>query len=587
VYNDFYTSTSVKFEIEAGKSYHFWVHYEKPDGSWSPAYESFFTAIGELGSCGKISNGGIVARTMYRLASPASGQLCEPQIQTALCTDGVVGTFSGTYQNETCNGVMPRSCLDTQSGEFESRIMYQSATVASGQSCVKEIQKRLCSDGTFGAYSGTYTKSSCAGPHMCQTIVQHGITWNLDKSYPCGQFANGDYWVEGPVVIKSIFPIPIDGRNGFDINPASFDVEGFTYDSRVQGYKKTSAPQKVPVTVPALSSLVSTTSATNPVRVGAPEYGSQQFYQSRFGAEYESRSVIRTAAVLTVLDSAPANYGSTFFRPPYNGSDKKLYSTLGLRTDKLLSLAPVANTPSIAAVAAKFERVQIDHNSSYLGAYMHPVDNMANYGAAMTNDVGNAILRLSLNDSVAAKMPLLIGIVQSGIDHMAMLKSGTFWTGDGGHFSGRKLQILFAGLMLTDSEMLNIGIHYSENKFAEDCQTFYTTQNPPAGFYSALDPKYGPNFARYEIKHCSPGDYAVMWNQNRIGEELGDGSTYYQINYGSWIGEVLAIQLYGLKGVWNHNAFPDLVNRTYETLGFSFGSYMDPFNNSMWTTYRQ
>ncbi len=40
----------------------------------------------------------------------------------------------------------------------------------------------------------------------CSSIEQFGITWTFDINYECGQFANGDYWVVGPVVINSIDP---------------------------------------------------------------------------------------------------------------------------------------------------------------------------------------------------------------------------------------------------------------------------------------------------------------------------------------------------------------------------------------------
>ncbi|HEX2101120.1 MAG TPA: hypothetical protein VHF69_10675, partial [Candidatus Synoicihabitans sp.] len=38
------------------------------------------------------------------------------------------------------------------------------------------------------------------------SVSQFGITWTFDRDYPTGQFANGDYWVVGPVKITSITP---------------------------------------------------------------------------------------------------------------------------------------------------------------------------------------------------------------------------------------------------------------------------------------------------------------------------------------------------------------------------------------------
>src|SRR4030042_5064348 len=43
-------------------------------------------------------------------------------------------------------------------------------------------------------------------PGSCNSISQYGITWTFDKEYQYGQFANGDYWVIGPVKIVKITP---------------------------------------------------------------------------------------------------------------------------------------------------------------------------------------------------------------------------------------------------------------------------------------------------------------------------------------------------------------------------------------------
>jgi hypothetical protein len=42
--------------------------------------------------------------------------------------------------------------------------------------------------------------------HAAKSLTQFGITWTFDRDYPTGQFANGDYWVVGPVTITSITP---------------------------------------------------------------------------------------------------------------------------------------------------------------------------------------------------------------------------------------------------------------------------------------------------------------------------------------------------------------------------------------------
>ena len=38
------------------------------------------------------------------------------------------------------------------------------------------------------------------------SVSQWGITWTFDGDYTTGQYANGDYWVVGPVNITAITP---------------------------------------------------------------------------------------------------------------------------------------------------------------------------------------------------------------------------------------------------------------------------------------------------------------------------------------------------------------------------------------------
>jgi len=55
---------------------------------------------------------------------------------------------------------------------------------------------------------------SMAFAQMKSSLTQHGITWKFDKQYETGTFANGDYWVVGPITVTSISPSFSGGRNG-------------------------------------------------------------------------------------------------------------------------------------------------------------------------------------------------------------------------------------------------------------------------------------------------------------------------------------------------------------------------------------
>ncbi|MDP2974106.1 MAG: hypothetical protein Q8N60_03585, partial [Candidatus Diapherotrites archaeon] len=81
---------------------------------------------------------------------------------------------------------------------------------------------------------------SSANAATCNSISQYGMTWAFDKAYECGQFANEDYWVVGPVTIVNINPAStnIAGRvmNGAMINPNGDNDNSGDDESNTQGF---------------------------------------------------------------------------------------------------------------------------------------------------------------------------------------------------------------------------------------------------------------------------------------------------------------------------------------------------------------
>ena len=57
-------------------------------------------------------------------------------------------------------------------------------------------------------------------------MSQWGITFTFDKNYETGTFANGDYWVIGPVKITAISPAYSGGKNGWEVNPKVSGAQG-------------------------------------------------------------------------------------------------------------------------------------------------------------------------------------------------------------------------------------------------------------------------------------------------------------------------------------------------------------------------
>lgn len=409
-------------------------------------------------------------------------------------------------------------------------------------------------------------------------ITQFGITWTFDQECQYGQFANGDYWVVGPVTITSITPastVFTDGatRHGSMLNPSfpdSSDLEVVKavqqgYDSRPGSYDPNlnvalGVSPSTPLVVPANNSLVSSVSYdTRPP--GVLPY-------------------LKTAAVLTVL-ATPAPEGS--FRPPFAGTDKTIRHNISdLDYAKLRRLDPPASAPSLAALEPLFQRPWIDTFSActVLERAIAPYENMPDYGREFSIRVGDGALALNLNHSDAQKEKLLIYYVQVGLDLYGATTSTAggrvAWWGGGGHRSGRKLPILFAGWMLDDSAMQTV-----EAAFAEDMQVYYyddarlpedvrgipgwtgaTALFKHAGTDDGVNPSWdgvyehkAPADWTWDGRLC-PGDPPAGRDSDRRGENYRTCCTGH-----SWVGMALAARLMDLVDVWNKPEFFDYEDR--------------------------
>jgi hypothetical protein len=424
-------------------------------------------------------------------------------------------------------------------------------------------------------------------------ISQFGITWTFDKDYTVGQFANGDFWVVGPVTIVRIQPasIELNGRmiNGSMINPSPKLGQIQAYDSAAYGrYARPGdynpglnaarpngkdLSESNPLILPPGSSLVSAIST----------------------AETSGRTQLQGAAVLTVLNKL-APEGS--FRPPYCGTDKTIrFNKAQLDYSLLMSLKRVPGTPDLSAVERYFERPWIDHVPLWPARVLHPVDNMPDYGREISTQIGVGALMLHLNFSNTHKEIILVRYVQLGIDLYGIVQDGgeKNWTGMGGHASGRKWPILFAGLILNDPNMKNIGktdipdygsSHPEYVHFGEDDQTFYVTQ---ADVDITHEPLWGPDRRDaqkipYEQEDIGLPEWGIV---HAIGPERSNkywNTAYRQVSSPCWGGFVLAAHIMGARDLWNHDALFDYKDR-YMQVAVDWRQ-TSKFVETMWDTYR-
>ena len=395
-----------------------------------------------------------------------------------------------------------------------------------------------------------------------QQISQFGITWTFDRDYQVGRFANGDYWVVGPVTIVGINPpsTKISGRtiNGSMVNPspkrgivqgydsAMYGKYGPHYDPRLNVARPNDQDlsSSNPLVLKPNSSLVSTISITKP----------------------GNRPQLKTAAILTVLNE-PVPQGS--FRPPYCGADKTIrFNENQLNYSLLKKLKPVPGVPSLAKVERYFERPWIDHVPDWTGRYHHPKDNMPDYYREISTQVGIGALMLHLNFSSQQKEKLLVRYVQMGIDFYGTVKDGSIQDR-----SKRKWPILFAGLVLDDTDMKNVDAP-DNISFKEDGQTFYVGDDdiyePPyekhnfRGFvyYGHGSENKRRDFLEYGEHHHGMPEWGIRHVLDRNRDGLDWDAPYRRCcTANAWAGFVLAAHIMEAKDIWNHDALFDYMDR--------------------------
>jgi hypothetical protein len=262
-------------------------------------------------------------------------------------------------------------------------------------------------------------------------VTQYGITFKFDKTYPVGNFANGDFWVQGPVTITEITPEYTGEHHGWQVNPVPGAAQGF--DARVTSYDPKLVPN-LPYTAEPGKSIVKAISLI-PIPKGGKE-------------------CLKTAAVLTVLGEIPPGNGAEVFRPPYAGNKKPFYQVSDIKSDLILKYSSVENTPSLTTAKKWFQRVQLDHFGDSRNQRARPLENLPGYGAGVASRTADGALRLMIDGPEDEEyMGALIAYLQCGLDYYHMMEDGWIWGRGGGESPGNKLPITFFVTLLGNEQM--------------------------------------------------------------------------------------------------------------------------------------
>lgn len=447
---------------------------------------------------------------------------------------------------------------------------------------------------------------------LCESVSQYGITWTFEQPARVGQFVNGDWYVVGPVTVREIDPRPLYGReipkrqldnmdkerpedqrvrNGFMLNPpAEMKV---AYDSGVRNWFDPSLIARLPVAMKPGDSLVSTISMPKGLVLAA------QLRNEIERGEGDS-SPIRTAAVLTCVEGPQP---PDAFRPAFCDRTQRTYLARDLRRDLLPAAAATRSVPRIDLYIRFTQRPWV--GTGFFG-FEEPVENMPQYGLEYGRVSGVSALLLCTDLAPEQKEPLLVNYVQIGIDLGGMIRAGhPGWTGWGGHGSGRKIPIVFAGLLLGDDELAGISGSYPKVSFGEDEQTAYgdcwTGAKVVFAGHSGIDAATGEGRSRGNMwgpyEHTPPSQWAD-------GAKTSESYRRCCTSVG-WVAQALALRLIQAEKAWGHGAFFDYVDRwMYEDdAGFvkaikeatghdhdkdwaRQGQAWDAFVNEMWAKHR-
>jgi hypothetical protein len=258
------------------------------------------------------------------------------------------------------------------------------------------------------------------------------------------------------------------------------------------------------------------------------------------------------------------------FRPSYCDRSQTIYHANALQRDLLPSLAPPnpSETPTLAQFEAWYRQPWIDTNAFLFDA---PADYMPSYGQHIAFADSYATLLLMLNFPADQKVNLTNYFVQYGIDLYGCVQTGYGWPAFGGHHSGRKLPIVFAGILLNDDGMKSVSSTFP-NQFGEDMQAFYINKLPPAGTYQQAwqgatviyGGHYGVTTDGTPVSAGLYGPYEQLqpsaWPLISPTEQLGEAYRRCCTSV-SWVGEALTIHLLHAETTWNQQAFLDYVDR--------------------------
>ncbi|MEN9921449.1 MAG: hypothetical protein RLZZ517_427 [Candidatus Parcubacteria bacterium] len=444
-------------------------------------------------------------------------------------------------------------------------------------------------------------KLSAYGDTTCTSIKHGDITWTFSSAVKCGQFANGEPWVVGPVTVTSISPAPA-------ILPA-YVYAGKTYGPfAINGSMKNPVPAQrqgfsqyiQPAAAPVMTDSLNYDAAKN-VALQLPNLMLQPndvLLSSKHGgwpASQGGQQFLESVSALTVLPSVPAE-GS--FRPYIYGNDRSIKWNINqINWNILKNLDPVSGIKDAAWIYSEMPNLPwIEWTQEWDGWYIMPQKNTADgslrgnpvglasvYGKDISYKFGEVGLWLNTNQNIEDKKAIAIRMIQNGLDIYNYLQfPGAGFLEDGGHKAGRKLPLVMAAGMLNDGNQLLESKASNPTLFQEDRQTWFVTQ---ADVGRSIIPEYRgyPTPQTYQQGDVGMAEWGIRHSREPYQDNRNWSTGYRSVVWPAMTGPVLAAELMGLKSLWNHPAIFAYTERFYSINGAPTAM---PFLNNMYIKYK-
>lgn len=443
---------------------------------------------------------------------------------------------------------------------------------------------------------------------LAREVSSHGVTFAFAAARPVGRYANGDWWVLGPVSITSIAPGSMlhNGLNGDGtayanrvvhgamLNPGNrLFAAGGTLENNAsntaQGYDSIGSDKpRVPYSASA---------NIDPGATGSPATvttGSVVKFVSKLAALPEggsNRPAGLDMVVLTVVDSVPA---SDAIRPGVSRAGSKAspfrLSDFNLGVFQNLAAPPAA--PSYATALAYVSRyIESSQPDSVNNPVAKAINNHPEYGRDIANNLHAALLCLHLSSFTAEqKRQLLAHMGAIADDFVARNEEGasTFFAQGGGNCFRKAVVAVCAASLgaKAPASWLTYLSHTNRTTWAEDGQIFTVGSSDIALPRDTSDGRPRSGYTQHMLGSADWGEQQLIY-PNRSGSNW---DAFYRdiVGYALYSG-ALAVELTnGAKPLWDNPSFWLYMDTVFlRRAEGSPGNRMTTFALQMANAYRQ